>query len=85
MAWKETGEPEGAPDSFFMQHNMVSHNNGAASRKVAGHQSKGERAVIKLGIDVQARQYVVVAQPGHASPKPAQRFTPEAFVPRIRV
>jgi transposase len=82
MAWKETGEPGGAPDSFFMQTN-VSHNNGAALPEAAGHQSKASRALIKLGVDVHARQYVVVAQHGHAAPKPPQRFTPEAFVPWV--
>jgi len=36
--------------------------------------------VIKLGVDVHWRQYVVVRQIDGASPQPPQRFTPEEFV-----
>src|ERR1041385_6177128 len=35
---------------------------------------------IKLGIDVHAESYRVVRQVDHATPQPAQKFTPEAFV-----
>ncbi len=77
------GRTGGRARLLLMQNNIVSHNIVAASPKVAGHQSKAERAVIKLGVDVHARQYVVVAQHGHAAPKPPQRFTPEAFVPWV--
>ena len=34
---------------------------------------------LKLGIDVHCAQYTVVAQFDGASPRPAQRFTPEAL------
>jgi transposase len=36
--------------------------------------------LIKLGVDVHWRQYVVVRQIDGASPQPPQRFTPEEFV-----
>lgn len=35
---------------------------------------------LKLGIDVHWAQYTVVAQFDGASPRPAQRFTPSAFI-----
>lgn len=35
---------------------------------------------IKLGIDVHADSYRVVRQVDHASPQPAQKFTPQAFL-----
>lgn len=39
---------------------------------------------LKLGIDVHWAQYTVVAQYDDASPRPAQRFTPEAFLPWVK-
>lgn len=36
---------------------------------------------IKLGIDVHADSYRVVRQVDHATPQPAQKFSPEAFLP----
>ena len=65
-----------------MHHSVVS-NKGAASPKAARSQSKVLPAVIKLGVDIHSRQYVVVAQHGHAAPKPPQRLTPAAFVPWV--
>jgi len=38
------------------------------------------RAIIKLGIDVHQDYYVVVKQEGGTNPKPAQRFSKEAFL-----
>ena len=35
---------------------------------------------IKLGIDVHADSYRVVRQVDHATPQPAQKFTPEGFL-----
>jgi transposase len=43
-------------------------------------QTKAQAEVIKLGIDVHKKQYVVSAQHGSALPKPPQRFTPEKFL-----
>ena len=49
-------------------------------------QDRGEQVsiskanTIKLGIDVHLKQYVVVRQVDHATPQPAQRFTPEEFL-----
>ena len=36
--------------------------------------------VIKLGVDVHWREYVVVRQVDGTAPQPAQRFTPDAFI-----
>ncbi len=35
---------------------------------------------IKLGIDVHADSYRVVRQVDHATPQPAQKFTPQGFL-----
>jgi transposase len=43
-------------------------------------QFNGRTGAIKLGIDVHQAFYVVVMQEGGANPKPAQRFTKEAFL-----
>jgi transposase len=43
-------------------------------------QFNGRSVAIKLGIDVHQAFYVVVMQQGGANPKPAQRFTKEAFL-----
>ena len=43
-------------------------------------QFSGRNGAIKLGIDVHQAFYVVVMQEGGANPKPAQRFTREAFL-----
>ncbi len=43
-------------------------------------QSAKPHRVIKLGVDVHWREYVVVRQIDGTSPQPAQRFAPEAFV-----
>jgi transposase len=39
---------------------------------------------LKLGIDVHQSQYTVVAQFDGASPRPARRFAPEAFIAWVR-
>ncbi len=43
-------------------------------------QFNGDKAVIKLGIDVHQEFYVVVMQEGGSNPKPPQRFHKEAFL-----
>ena len=40
-------------------------------------------ATIKLGLDVHARLYFVVAQYDHLLPKPARRFAPAEFLPWV--
>jgi transposase len=39
---------------------------------------------IKLGIDVHADSYRVVRQIDHATPQPAQKFTPQEFIPWVK-
>lgn len=43
-------------------------------------QTKATAEVIKLGIDVHKRQYVISAQHGSDTAKPPQRFTPDKFL-----
>jgi transposase len=47
---------------------------------VAAPQGVKPHRLIKLGVDVHWRQYVVVRQIDGSSPQPPQRFTPEEFV-----
>ena len=66
----------------FMNQTII-HHEGVAARAVAGHQTKTRPAAIKLGVDIHARLYVVVAQHGQGTPKPARRCTPEEFAPWV--
>lgn len=43
-------------------------------------QTGAKAKTIKLGIDVHADSYRVVRQVDHATPQPAQKFTPQAFL-----
>ena len=54
-----------------------------AGAEGAGRGGGAGRAVIKLGLDIHARLYVVVAQHGHGTPKPARRFEPGEFAPWV--
>jgi transposase len=83
MAWKEAGELGAAPASFLMNSTIVRSNNGAASLEATKKQITTARHTIKLGLDIHSQSYVVVAQHGHASPKPPQRFAPTAFLPWV--
>jgi len=46
-------------------------------------QTEAKAEVIKLGIDIHKRQYVVVQQVEGAGPKAPQKFTPEAFLRQV--
>jgi transposase len=61
----------------------IVHHEGAAALTVAGHNVKLSRSVIKLGLDIHSKLYVVVAQYDHALPKAARRFAPQEFVPWV--
>jgi transposase len=63
--------------------NTIVHNEGATSLKVAETKVRLSCSVIKIGLDVHARLYVGVLQYDHLLPKPARRFSPEAFVPFV--
>src|SRR6188768_2965960 len=65
-----------------MKYSIV-HQQGAAAPATAGHQDRIKPAAIKLGLDIHQACYVVVAQEGHATPKPARRFAPAEFVPWV--
>jgi transposase len=53
--------------------------NSSPASPTAPQGSKPHR-LIKLGVDVHLREYVVVRQIDGTAPQPAQRFSPEAFV-----
>ncbi len=61
----------------------VIHPEGAVARAVAGNQTRLQPAVIKLGLDIHAKTYVVVAQYDHAALRPPRRFGPVEFVPWV--
>jgi transposase len=66
----------------YMNKTIV-HHEGAAALTVAIDKVKLSSSVIKLGLDIHSRLYVVVAQYDHALPKPARRFAPQDFVPWV--
>ena len=61
----------------------IVHHEGAAALTAAGTQSNLPPAVIKLGLDIHAKTYVVVAQHDHAALRPPRRFAPGEFVPWV--
>jgi transposase len=61
----------------------IVHHEGVAALTAAGHNVKVSSSVIKLGLDIHSRLYVVVAQYDHALPKAARRFAPQEFVPYV--
>ena len=63
--------------------NTIVHNEGAASLEGAVSKVKLSGSVIKLGLDIHAKQYVVVAQYDQLLPKAARRFWPAQFVPWV--
>ena len=65
--------------------NTIVHDEGAASLEVVATKVKPGVALIKIGLDVHARQYVAVAQYDHLLPKAARRFLPLEFVPWVKV
>jgi transposase len=63
--------------------NTIVHYEGAASLEVAVNKLKLSRSIIKIGLDVQARLCVAVAQYDHLLPKPARRLGPMEFLPWV--
>src|SRR5215469_2165506 len=55
-------------------------NTNTNTHKVTTTQTGCKAKTIKLGIDVHADSYRVVRQVDHATPQPAQKFTPQAFI-----
>jgi transposase len=60
--------------------NSICNNTELASLEETRGQFNGRTGAIKLGIDVHQEFYVVVVQEGGTNPKPAQRFSKEAFL-----
>ena len=65
-----------------MKKNMVHHEWESAAAGT-DHDCQTGRPAIKLGLDIHQARYVVVAQEGHATPKPARRFLPHEFLPWV--
>ena len=63
--------------------NTIVHDEGAPSLEGAVGKVKLSGWVIKLGLDIHAKQYVVVAQYDQLLPKAARRFWPGQFVPWV--
>ncbi len=61
----------------------IVHHEGAAAPAAAATQISLQPAVIKLGLDIHAKTYVVVAQHDHAALRPPRRFAPAEFVPWV--
>lgn len=66
-----------------MIKNTFIHHQVAAAPTAAGTQPSFTPAVIKLGLDIHAQVYVVVAQHDHAALRPPRRFGPAEFVPWV--
>jgi transposase len=58
----------------------IVHHERAAALTVASHNVKLSGSVIKLGLDIHSRLYVIVAQYDHLLPKAPRRFAPDQFV-----
>ena len=54
--------------------NTIVHHEGAASLEAVAIKLEPRAAVIKIGLDVHARQYVAVAQYDHLLPKGGAAF-----------
>jgi transposase len=61
----------------------IVHHEGAAALAAAGTSNINQPAVIKLGLDIHAKVFVVVAQHDHAALRPPRRFAPPEFVPWV--
>ena len=66
-----------------MIKNTFVHHQVAAAPTAAGTKPSFAPAVIKLGLDIHASVYVVVAQHDHAALRPPRRFGPAEFVPWV--
>ena len=54
-----------------------------AASAATGHAYQSPVPAIKLGLDIHQARYVVVAQEGQETPKPARRLAPGEFVPWV--
>jgi transposase len=63
--------------------NTIVHHEGAAAPTAARTKPSVAPAVIKLGLDIHASVYVVVAQYDHAALRPPRRFRPAEFAPWV--
>jgi transposase len=66
-----------------MKQPLIVHSKEAAASTVAAVQNSLRPAVIKLGLDMHLRTYVVVAQYDHAALRPPRRCGPAELVPWV--
>ena len=59
----------------------IVHHEGATALTAAVQKVGFSSSIIKLGLDIHSKLYVVVAQYDHTLPKAARRFAPQEFVP----
>jgi transposase len=64
-------------------YNTIVHHEGAPALTGAVHKVGFSGSVIKLGLDIHSRLYVVVAQYDRLLPKAPRRFAPNEFVPWV--
>ena len=62
---------------------QILHHKGVSAEAGTGTPYQGAPAAIKLGVDVHARQHVVVAQRDHEVPRAPRRFAPHEFAPWV--
>lgn len=65
--------------------NTIVHYEGTASLEAVATKVKLNLALIKIRLDMHARLYLAVAQYDHLLPKAARRFSPNEFVPWVKV
>ena len=64
---------------------IIVHQKVVAASALTGHDPKAPLPAIKLGVDIHQARYVVAAQEGHLTPRPARGFAPAEFVPSSRM
>src|SRR4030095_465069 len=63
--------------------NTIVHHEGVTALTITGHNVKLSRSMIKLGLDIHSKVYVVVAPYDHLLPKAPRRFARHQFVPWV--
>jgi len=67
-----------------MNYNKKKTTPAVASTQPVNSTIKTARGVLKLGLDVHLKEHVVALQYDGSSPKPPQRFTPDAFLEWVK-
>jgi transposase len=62
----------------------IVHHEGAAGPAAAGTHRASRAGIVKLGLDIHSKVYVVAAQHDHAALRPPRRFAPPKLVPWVK-